>query len=549
MHIASIIQLEKHISYIKSLYDLGDFFIVGGAVRDVLLGKKGYILDVDITMQWDPNNIRQIISSKKIEGIDIFRTEKFGTMTMIISANQLYPWAEGKIKYEITPLREESGYEDYRHPDKITRSDSLLLDASRRDFTVNAIYYFSFTKDIWLEDNLDENFVVIKDYDLVWVMFAWGKYNQDVFISYCGDNDIDFSKVRGILIDPCGGMDDIIIWKIRCVGDPDTRFNEDPLRILRAVRFQNNFNFSTHYDIEATSFDYEKYTRDSMKKNYFLIKYLSKERVHEEIIKSFSWNNPFAYVAVLDELNLLKYIFPSVYNIKWLEQPVRYHPFDVYSHTMLALYHLQQINQDPLVRLAMLYHDVGKVEQYYSHSLNLKDQDRPFIYWSWLNHTNCGVDMVKEDFTKIWFGNKEIDAISWYVAMHMKPWEILMSSSDNQPKKIRALLSESDLARCNNLLDICMWDRSWHYNPIQKPELEWVVKLRTMLQDLYDAEWQMTISDMKINWDDIMNYFGIQAGPEVGKYIRKVRDRVLEDPENRNSRKKIFVYLDKVKLQ
>lgn len=548
MNINSLHYLDRHVSYIRSLYDLGDFFVVGGAVRDIFLGKKDNILDIDLTMQWDPDQIWQIISSKKIEGIDIFRTEKFGTMTIIVPADRLYPWVQGKIKYEITPLREESGYEDHRHPDQIIRSDSIILDASRRDFTVNAMYYFSLGQDTSSTDYTDENLLIINDHDTISSIFAWGRYNQDIFISYCDDNHLDHLKIRGVVIDPYGGAEDMSIWKIKCVGEPDRRFNEDPLRILRAVRFQNSFNFSDLYDDNETSFDYEKYTWDSMKKNYFLVRHLSKERVHEEVIKVFSWANPFAYVAVLDELNLLKYIFPSVYNIKWLDQPVRYHPFDVYSHTMLALHHLQSINQDPLVRLAMLYHDVGKAEQYYSHSLYLKDQDRSFIYWSWLNHTNCGVDMVKEDFVKIWFGNKEIDAISWYVAMHMKPWEILMSAPENQPKKVRALLSESDFEKCNNLLDICMWDRSWHYNPIQKPELEGVDKLRTILQDIYDTEWQITMSDMKINWEDIMTYFDIQAGPEVWKYLKKARDRVLEDPDARNNKKSIFTYLSKVKI-
>ena len=195
----------------------------------------------------------------------------------------------------------------------------------------------------------------------------------------------------------------------------------------------------------------------------------------------------------------------------------------------------------------MLYHDVGKTEQYYSHSLNLPEQDRSFIYGSWLNHTNAWPDMVKEDFAKIGFGNKEIETIARYVALHMKPGEILFSAQENQPKKIRTLLSEADFDKCNNLLDICMWDRLGHYNPIQKPETAWVERLRSMLSDIYNSEWQFTMWDMKINWLDIMKHFGIEWWPEVWDYLKKALDRVLWDPNTRNNKKQIFNHLDKIK--
>lgn len=535
-------QLDRHISHIKTICNIDEVFVVGGAVRDILLWKSDYIVDVDLTMRSDPEKLWNKITANKPLWVDIFRTEKFGTITIITWWESIYAENSWKIKYEITPFREESGYEDFRHPDKILWSDSLVADASRRDFTINAMYYYSLGKAI---DN--SQIVILTDQDVISNMFARGRYNHDIFISYCQQNNIDDKEISWIVLDPYGWVEDLQSGKIRCVWDPDRRLSEDPLRILRAIRFQNSFNFSSEYDLDKwISFDYEKNTWLSMKKNYFLVKKISKERIHEEVIKVFSWPNPFWYISILDELNLLKYIFPSVYNIKWLHQPVRYHPFDVYSHTLLALHYLQSINTDPLVRLAMLYHDVGKVEQYYSHTLHLQEQDRSFIYGSWLNHVTCGVDMVEEDFSRIWFGNKEIQTISRYVAMHMKPGEILISQKENQPKKIRALLSEGDYNKCHNLLDICMWDRIWHYNPIQPPELEWVNHLRDLLDEIYNSEWQFTIHDMKINWEDIMKHYKIDWWPQVGKYLRRARDRVLENPEDRNNKKKILTYLDKI---
>lgn len=89
-----------------------------------------------------------------------------------------------------------------------------------------------------------------------------------------------------------------------------------------------------------------------------LIQYVAKERIHQELVKVFSANNPFGYVALLDDAHILQFIFPSLYRTKNNEQPVRYHPFDTYAHTLLTLWHLQQINTDYLVKLGMLYHDV-----------------------------------------------------------------------------------------------------------------------------------------------------------------------------------------------
>jgi len=83
------------------------------------------------------------------------------------------------------------------------------------------------------------------------------------------------------------------------------------------------------------------------------------------MMKVFKADNPFGFVSLLDDLYLLKTIFPSVFQTKHIDQPVRYHPFDVYAHTMLCFHNIQKINKNYLVKFAMLYHDVGKTDQYY----------------------------------------------------------------------------------------------------------------------------------------------------------------------------------------
>lgn len=558
--------LHPHIHYLQDDLGLEDFFVVWWVVRDLLLGHKEYIDDIDLTMSWDPDTIWKVIQSKtKKEREDIFRTEKFGTMSML----------HGWCKYEVTPFREESWYSDARHPDKITRSNDLLLDSGRRDFTINAMYYTkvkevekiekgkevkddvgaisSRPQDINGSNNdelvkqlkgdwfaLVENILVIQSHDIIKQLLPEGKLSISAYDVFCKNQPLDKWNISWIIWDPHQWIQDIVRGKIRCVGKSEKRFNEDALRILRAIRFQNTLNFNS---ILQAEFDFEKDTWMGMKKFYYLVKSLSKERVHEEIMKVFSGPNPFGYVAVLDELNILKYIFPHIIGIKKLEQPVRYHPFDVYSHSLLALFHLQSINTNYLVRLAMLYHDVGKSEQYYTHNFALDLEDRSYIYGGRLNHIRCGQDMAKEDFEKIGFSNKEIEEVAWYIGFHMKPWEILMSKEENWKKKMRELYSSVGYERVRNLLDICKWDRWGHFNPIQKSELGKVDVLYEILDDLKESEGQFTMKQLAIDGDDLIKRFDLKPWKKVGELLKIAFEDVMQDIVSRNTKDYIFEFL------
>ena len=100
---------------------------------------------------------------------------------------------------------------------------------------------------------------------------------------------------------------------------------------------------------------------------------------------------------------------------------MRYHPLDTYHHTLMTLWHLQKINTDYRVKLAMLYHDVGKVEQYKLYGVGLTREEMSLIHGSWLNHTVCGPDFVKRDFAALGFSNAEIEYIARLVQYHMYP--------------------------------------------------------------------------------------------------------------------------------
>jgi len=237
------------------------------------------------------------------------------------------------------------------------------------------------------------------------------------------------------------------------------------------------------------TFDFQKETWISVKKNHALVKNVAKERIKEEIMKAFTVGNPFGFVALLDEAKILEHLFPALYATKYIEQPIRYHPFDVYTHTLLCLFELQKINKDPLVRLAMLYHDVGKVDQFGAYADNLSKEEIREILAGPLNHRRSSPEYAKKDFQALGFSSKEISTIARYIANHHKPEEMLFTKEENVEKKVRTFFSEAGYEKAMNILDITMADRLGQYNPLQNSSnISDIDKLRTILKKLQKQE-------------------------------------------------------------
>lgn len=571
MHFDQLHILDKHSSLLKKIM-WEDVFLVGWAVRDIILGISNDPTDIDATCAIAPDLIRQSLQKNASNVVWLFRTEKFWTATYIAAQNIMLqedtPTNPPKqISYEITPFREEWWYTDHRRPDEIRRTTSLMLDASRRDFTINSLYYFSY----WLKslEDVDRQSIsmlhvsedqlmiqlakqwwsyipwaqllVIQDHELIEQIFPRWMYNHEVMMKYFSERNQSHIWHNGVrfLIDPKLWLQDIVAQKLRTVWEPDRRFNEDALRILRALRFVNIWNQLLPW----ATFDFHKDTRNSIKKKYYLIQYLAKERIHEELLKVFKARNPFGYVALLDEANLLQYIFPALYRCKHNDQPIRYHPFDTYTHILLTLWHLQGMNDNYLVKLWMLYHDVGKPDQYYYYAQCKTREEIEALHGSWANHTICGAEFAERDFLALWFSAKEVEEISWYVAMHMRPWQILDARDDNQIKKLRLLYSEFWYDYVKNLFDICKADRLWQYNPLQWAEIASVDVLYKKLNILRDTEWQFTKKELAITGYDIMESLHIPAGPLVGELLHKSFQWVVHDVEHKNKKDIILAYI------
>jgi len=176
---------------------------------------------------------------------------------------------EKKLQYELTPFRFESNYSDKRHPDEVQRSDNILEDAKRREFTISCIYYFSdiepTSKPIphiniqqeHIEKNLDKHgfeyisdlkLRIIQDSKIISELFPCGIYDtkgfEKLIENYANAHQTNKPTIKNkrILIDPYKGIQDLINGKLKCVGNPDERFQEDALRLIRAIRFVNVIN-------------------------------------------------------------------------------------------------------------------------------------------------------------------------------------------------------------------------------------------------------------------------------------------------------------------
>jgi hypothetical protein len=241
---------------------------------------------------------------------------------------------------------------------------------------------------------------------------------------------------------------------------------------------------------------------------------------------------------------MLPIIFPALALTKHVDQPIRYHPFDVYTHILLTLYHLQQINNNYLVRFSMLYHDVWKVGQYAEYKKDLsRDEVRELLAWP-LNHRISSAVLAKEDFWNLGFSHKEIEEIEWYIKEHHAPWEILQANPQNREKKLRKLLSENWFDRVNNLLDINIADRLWMYNPLQNAsDLSDSRYLKEILVKINKEEWQFTAKDLAINGKDIMEHFNLKPWKIVWELLQVAMDWVLWDIKERNKPKHIYANL------
>jgi poly(A) polymerase/tRNA nucleotidyltransferase (CCA-adding enzyme) len=362
---------------------------------------------------------------------------------------------------EVTPYRLETKYSDKRHPDAVTWSKNIEDDLKRRDFTVNAIAY---------------------------------------------------NPITGEMVDPYGGIKDIENKVLKAVGSPDARFEEDALRLIRAIRFMSQLDF-----------DIERVTRESIEKNCALIDNVSRERIRDEFCKLLMTDFPMRGIVMMKETGLLNRIIPELERGVGVSQN-QAHRFDVWEHNLRTLQHSADKKWPLHVRLSALFHDVSKPE---TRRFSKEKHDYTFY-----GHDVVGGRVTREIMTRLKFSNELIERVSMFVRWHM----FFSDTEQITLSAVRRLITNVGKENIWDLIDLRICDRVGTGRPKEEP-----YRFR-MYQSMVEQALQDPISlkMLKTNGERIMSVTRVTPGPKVGKVLHALFDEVLGDPSKNTEE-----YLDK----
>jgi len=398
--------------------------------------------DWDITTNAKPDEIKKIFTKS-------FYENKFGTVTVLTGSKD-----KTLSEIEITTYRIDGKYSDKRHPDKVRFAKTIKEDLARRDFTVNALA-------------LDE---------------------------------------KNKIIDYFGGQQDLENKIIKTVGNPDDRFNEDALRMLRAVRFACTLNFS----IESETFKL-------IIKNAKSIEEISNERIRDELIKIFESEKAAEGIDLLRQAGLLKYILLELEKGVGVSQN-KHHIYDIYEHSLRSLKVAVEKNFNLEIRFAALFHDIGKPETKVG-----EGPDSTFY-----NHDYIGAKFTFKILQRLKFPNKFIDKVVLLVKNHM----FVSDPERLTDAGARRLIKRVGLENINDLINLRVADRLGMGRPKEKP-----YRLRTieyMIEKV--SKDPISAKMLKIDGNDIMKLLKIQPSPKVGAILDVLLAEVIEDPKKNNKK-------------
>ncbi|MDP1619861.1 MAG: HD domain-containing protein [bacterium] len=434
------------VEVLKKIENAGfEAYIVGGCVRYLIMADPNSEgpNDWDVTTSARPEEIQNIFSKE-----NSFYENDFGTVGIKV---QKFTPGQGEYDVvEVTTYRIESKYSDRRRPDAVRFAETLVEDLSRRDFTMNALALKIKTS------------------------------GYEVIDLYAGQEDIK-NKI------------------IRTVGDAEERFDEDALRMMRAVRFHSQLGFLV-----------EEKTLTAIKKFSVHMRHISAERIKDELVKLVLSDNPAEGIDMLHETDLLGYVIPELEKGVGVAQN-RHHIHTIYKHCVLALKYCPSKKLE--VRLASLLHDIAKPQT--------KRGEGEFA--TFYNHDHVGARVAKQILQRLKFSNEIIEKVVLLVDNHMfyyNPEEVGDAS-------VRRLIQKVGLENMQDLIDVRIADRLGSGTPKAKPyklrHLEYMIdKLST------DA---VSVKMLKINGTDLMRDLGLMPGPKIGAILDVLLSEVIEDAE------------------
>ena len=396
--------------------------------------------DWDITTNATPEEIQKIFP-------DSFYENDFGTVGVKCETDD-----ETLKIIEVTPYRSESGYSDKRRPDEVTFGQSLEDDLARRDFTINAIA-------------LDDS--------------------------------------KGHLVDPYKGQDDIRARVVRSVGDPLIRFEEDGLRLMRAIRLMAELDFAL-----------DGVTAAAIQEKAQNLSHISKERIRDELIRILESDRPMMAIAIAEKLGLLTHISHDLTRGVGIDQN-QAHSFDVFEHLLRSMQHAADKKMNFDIRLSALYHDVSKPE---TRRWSKEKND-----WTFHGHEVVGARVTKKALEELKFPKATIEK-----AVKMVRWHMFFSDPDQITlSAVRRMIRNVGEENIWDLLNLRICDRIGTGRPKEQPFR--FRKYKAMVeQALRDP---ISVGMLKTDGNRLMEVFHVEPGPVIGAVLHALLEEVLEDPE------------------
>jgi poly(A) polymerase/tRNA nucleotidyltransferase (CCA-adding enzyme) len=426
-------------------------FLVGGCVRDLLIKELRPQSESDeaptkVGVEIGPKDwdIATDVKPEEIQKLflDSVYENQFGTVGVKTESE------DPTLKViEVTTFRLEGKYTDKRHPDEIKFAKTIEEDLARRDFTINAM---AFDKKI---------------------------------------------------IDPYGGQKDLKNKIIRTVGNPEERFNEDALRLMRAVRFAAELNFSI-----------EEKTAAAIKKKAELLAVIAQERIRDELEKIVMAGKAADGIRKLAELNLLPFIVPELIEGIGVSQN-KHHIYEVFDHDVRALDYAAQKNYSLEVRLASLFHDIAKPRTKQGEGLNA----------TFYNHEMVGAKMTRQILNRLHFPGGIIEKIVHLVRYHLFYYNV----GEVTEAGVRRFLHRVGSENVDDLIKVREADRIGSGVPKAVP-----YKIRHLLFMVEKVKQDPISAKMlAVDGEDVMKIGQLESGPKIGKILAILLDEVLENPE------------------
>ena len=409
--------------------------------------------DWDFTTNARPEQIQELFP-------ETFYENDYGTVGVVNETEN-----ETLKVVEITPYRLEAKYSDSRHPDAVSFSDTLEDDLKRRDFTINAIAY---------------------------------------------------SVTSGELKDPYGGQEDIKRKSIVAVGDPRERFEEEALRMLRAIRLSAELQFTI-----------DPKTAEAIALSASALQKIAKERIRDEFSRILHSDNPMHAIAIGQKLGVMRHVAPDIERGIGVEQN-QAHTFDVYEHLLRTMQHGADMKWNFDIRLAGLFHDVSKPE---TRRWSKEKED-----WTFHGHEVVGARVTKKALQDLKFPKQTIDKIEKLVRWHMffsDPDKITLSA-------VRRVIRNVGPENIWDLLNLRVCDRIGTGRPKAQP-----FRLRKYISMVEEALRDPTsVGMLKINGKRVMEITKEKPGPRIGYILHALLEEVLDEPK-RNTED----YLEKQTLE